>query len=177
MTEDNRTTMLHFEVHGSDGSVVGSATAAMLWDKAPKTCRAIQAQLPIDAFCWHGRNSGSEALLVTPGLINDVPQDATENATTNHQLGDVMFGFEPAGFCHGGAGAEDASEIAWIYGEAAQACYWLSEKGPPHTEGPFYRQAATLNVFARIVEENGFYTASQRLIKTGSFLNSSGALE
>ena len=67
----------------------------------------------------------------------------------------------------GGAGAGDASEIAWIYGPAAQACYWLSEKGPPHDEGPFYRQAANLNVFARIEHENGFYKESARLQRYG----------
>ena len=106
-----------------------------------------------------GRNSGAEALLVTPSLISHLPQDESENATTEHKLGDVLFGYEPAGFCHGGAAASaSASEIAWIYGEAAQACYWVSEKGPPHTEGPYRRQAATLNVFARIVEEDGFYS-------------------
>merc|ERR1711879_310434 len=101
----------------------------------------------------HGRNSGAEALLVTPALISHVPQDATENATSEHKLGNILFGYEPAGFCHGGAGADDVSEIAWIYGEAAQACYWVREKGPPHTEGPYHRQAAILNVFAQIFEE------------------------
>ena len=67
----------------------------------------------------------------------------------------------------GGAGADDASEIAWIYGPAAQACYWLSEKGAPHDVGPFYRQAANLNVFARIEREDGFYKESARLQRYG----------
>jgi len=104
---------------------------------------------------------------VTPSLISHLPQDASENATMEHKLGDVLFGYEPAGFCHGGAASASASEIAWIYGEAAQACYWVSEKGPPHTEGPYRRQAAMLNVFARIVEEDGFYSCSRDLIKSG----------
>ena len=30
----------------------------------------------------HGRNSGDEALLCTPNLISHLPQDASENATT-----------------------------------------------------------------------------------------------
>ena len=79
----------------------------------------------------------------------------------------MLFGFEPAGFCYGGAGSEDASEIAWIYGEAASAQYWVSEHGPPHDKPPFRRQIATLNHFAQIVSEQGFYAASKRLIKTG----------
>ena len=69
--------------------------------------------------------------------------------------------------CSGGAGTDDASEIAWIYGPAAQACYWLSEKGPPHDVGPFYRQAANLNVFAKIEHEDGFYKESARLQRYG----------
>ena len=69
--------------------------------------------------------------------------------------------------CSGGAGTDDASEIAWIYGPAAQACYWLSEKGPPHDVGPFYRQAANLNVFAKIEREDGFYKESARLQRYG----------
>ena len=144
-----------------------TATAQLLWDKAPKTCAAIVAQLPIRTMCWHGRNSGAEALLITPALINDLPQDKTENATTTHAMGDVLFGFEAAGSCHGGAGSEDASEIAWIYGPAAQACYWLSEKGPPHEVGPFKRVPAELNVFAKITTESGFYTECAKLQRKG----------
>ena len=163
---ESKPAFLNFRVDAADGSVA-TAKAELLWNKAPKTCAAIVDALPIETYCWHGRNSGSEALLVTPSLISHLPQDATENGTTEHKLGNVLFGYEPAGFCHGGAGSEDASEIAWIYGEAAQACYWVSEKGPPHDVGPYHRQAATLNVFAQMVEEDGFYACSQRLIKTG----------
>ena len=144
-----------------------TATAELLWEAAPRTCAAIVAQLPIDTHAWHGRNSGSEALLLTPKVITDVPQDSTEGATTEHRLGDVLFGFERAGSCHGGAGAEDVSEIAWIYGHAAQACFWLSEHGPPHDKPPFRRVAASINAFARITEENGFYEASGRMGRYG----------
>ena len=144
-----------------------TAVAILLWKKAPKTCAAITKLLPISTQCWHGRNSGAEALLLTPTLINNLPQDQSENATTNHTLGDVMFGFEAAGTCHGGAGQDDASEICWIYGPAAQACYWLSTSDPSHQTGPFVRQAANLNVFAKIVLENGFYKESARLQRYG----------
>ena len=58
----------HMEQNGS------TAIARLLWDKAPKTCAAIAALLPIDTMCWHGRNSGAEALLITPALISHLPQ-------------------------------------------------------------------------------------------------------
>jgi hypothetical protein len=92
---------------------------------------------------------------------------AAETPWQEHKLGAVLFGFEPAGFCYGGAGSDDASEIAWIYGEAANAQYWVSEHGPPHDKPPFRRQTATLNHFGQITREDGFYAASKRLIKTG----------
>lgn len=171
-----------------------SAKARLLWNKAPKTCAAVVATLPLETWSWHGRNSGAEALFLTPRVISDVPQDDTENATTGvlcvvcldwlltrmycrkkerllhcaeHRLGNVAFGYEPAGFCHGGASDKGCSEVVWFYGEAAQACFWVSEKGPPHDVGPYHRQPANINVFAQIVEEDGFYTASSRLARYG----------
>lgn len=162
-----RVSTLHFSIEDASGSVKATASAKLLWDQAPKTCAAIAAHLPIESTCFHGKNSGAEALLVTPSLITGIPQDQSESATQTHALGNVLFGFEPKGFCVGGAGSDDASEIAWIYAEAAQACYWVSESGPPHDKPPYRRQAATLNHFAQIVKEEGFYDASRQLIKTG----------
>jgi hypothetical protein len=158
---------LLFSIEDSSGAVVATATAELLWEQAPKTCAAICSQLPIETTTFHGKNSGAEALLVTPACISDVPQDASESGTTTHAFGNVLFGFEPEGFCVGGAGSTDCSEIAWIYGEAAQACFWVSEDGPPHDKPPYRLQAATLNHFAQIVSEDGFYAASKQLIKTG----------
>ena len=93
--EGTRFRTLNFRIDCSDGSVA-TAKATLLWDKAPQTCEAITKQLPIETHCWHGRNSGAEALLVTPTLISHVPQDATENATTEHKIGNILFGYEPA---------------------------------------------------------------------------------
>ena len=161
-----RPSKLYFSIETVDGAAA-TAEAELLWERAPKTCAAIAAMLPFETTCWHGRNSGDEALLVTPKLIADVPQDATENGTQDHTLGAVLFGFEPAGFCYGGAGSADSSEIAWIYGHAANAQYWVSAHGPPHDKPPFHRQTATLNHFAQIIKEDGFYAFSKRLTKTG----------
>ena len=80
-----RPQFLLFKIEAADGSVA-TAKATLLWEKAPQTCEAIVASLPIVTTCWHGRNSGDEALLCTPTLISHVPQDATENATTEHKV-------------------------------------------------------------------------------------------
>lgn len=162
-----RVRRLLFSITGRDGAVVGTATAELRWDQAPRTCAAIVAQLPMQTTCFHGKNSGAEALLVTPTCVKDVPQDASEAGTQTHEMGNVLFGFEPSGFCVGGAGSDDCSEIAWFYGPAGQANFWVSEHGPPHDRPPYRRQAATLNHFAQIVDEQGFYAASKALNKTG----------
>eukprot|EP00949_MAST-11_sp_MAST-11-sp1_P002625 g2625.t1 len=154
-----RPSRIRFDI--DDGAA--TATAILLWEKAPKTCQAICDALPIISHCIHGRNSGAEALLVTPSVIDWVQQGPEENGTENHCEGDVLFGFEAAGSCHGGAkNNADVSEIAWIYGPAAQATYWL-----PNGSGGFRRQAVTLNRFARIEEENDFYKQSANLPVTG----------
>eukprot|EP00164_Ancoracysta_twista_P014120 GFYU01022857.1.p1 GENE.GFYU01022857.1~~GFYU01022857.1.p1 ORF type:complete len:190 (-),score=49.99 GFYU01022857.1:151-696(-) len=154
-----------------------SCKAKLLWDKAPNTCDAIVKQLPFVVPAWHGRNSGAEALLLTPSVISHLPQDETENATTVHELGNVMFGFEPKGCCS--HAAEDAAEIAWIYGKAARAGYWVNEDSvqkahlwesptdPDHSKGPYKLVHARLNVFAQVEEENNFYVESARLARYG----------
>jgi hypothetical protein len=161
----SRPTKLKFKI-GVGSDVTGTATAVLLWDKAPQTCTAIIAACPISTWSWHGRNSGDEALLCLDSLITHVPQDETENASQVHRMNDVMFGYEAEGFCYGGAGGA-ASEIAWIYGHAACAQYWVSDHGPPHDKPPYKRETANLNVFATIIEEDGFYTISKRMARYG----------
>lgn len=65
----------------------------------------------------------------------------------------------------GGAKAgEDVSEIAWFYGPATQACYWV----PDEASYSGYRlQAANLNIFGTIVEEQGFYDNCAKMPHTG----------
>ena len=52
-------------------------------------------QFPCTVMSCHGRNSGSEALFLTPECIKDAFDD--ENASLEYELGDVLFGFEPKG--------------------------------------------------------------------------------
>jgi hypothetical protein len=168
-TNASRPCKLQFRIEPS-GTI---ATATLLWDKAPRTCRAIVDSLPFTSHCFHGRNSGAEALLLTPKVISHLPQDETENGTTEHRLGDVLFGFERAGSCHGGAAANwsssggggggDVSEIAWIYGHAAQACFWVKDNSTGYR-----REVACLNRFAEMDgEPKGFYAESAGLQQTG----------
>jgi hypothetical protein len=105
---------------------------------------------------------------LTPTVIEDVPQNETEGATTNHIKGGIYFGLERGGESYGGAlPGENCSEICWFYGHAGQAQYWVSAHGPPHTEPPFSTQFANLNWFATFDEEDGFYEASKQLQRKG----------
>lgn len=99
-----------------------SATYGLLWERAPKTCAAICAALPMNTTAFHGRNSGDEALLVTPSVLLGVPQDESENATKEHTMNHLYFGLEEAGKSYGGcAPGSSASEICWFYGPAGLA--------------------------------------------------------
>ncbi len=119
-------------------------------------------------MAFHGRNSGDEALLLTPQAITGVPQDESENGTTDHIKGGVYFGLEVSGESYGGAKpGETVSEIAWFYGEAGQACFWVSEKGPPHTEGPYKRVPATINHFAQFEDAEDFFGCCGGLQRMG----------
>ena len=161
-TESRKPTCLLFSIPSTNATARGR----LLWDKAPKTCAAVCAQLPIESTTFHGRNSGDEALLCTPKVISTVPQDESENASTEHRKDFLYFGYEPPGFCYGGVEG-GGSEIVWIYGDAAQATYWVSEHGPPHDKPPYTRKAALLNCFGSAEEEDGFYATSKKLVKTG----------
>ena len=145
-----------------------SAKYRLLWGEAPKTCKAVCESLPMTSVCFHGRNSGDEALTITPSPILGVPQDSSENATIEHKMGDLYFGLEEAGKSYGGCSpGESASELCWFYGPAGLAQYWVSQHGPPHTEPPFVRETARLNFFATLVEETNFYDACRKTQRKG----------
>merc|ERR1711957_291062 len=105
------------------------ANVKLLWSKAPKTCAAIVGSLnkkgEMKVKSVHGRNSGSEALFLTPTVL----PIGDENTILNYKTGDVCFGFEPKGCCS--HGAVDASEVAWIYKNDAQPRRWVSINGDP----------------------------------------------
>ena len=90
------------------------ANVKLLWNKAPKTCAAIVNSLnkngEMKVKSVHGRNSGSEALFLTPKCL----PLGDENTILNYKTGDVCFGFEPKGICS--HAKVDCSEVAWAYG-------------------------------------------------------------
>ena len=150
-----------------EGTDRGSATVRLLWDAAPKTCAAIVDMLDGDGRlrvqAVHGRHSGHEALFLTPKLCTL----GDENTTLDYELGDFLFGYEPAGICQ--HGDVSVSEVAWIYGPTAQPRRWVSTNGDPKNKTPPFRTTdVPLNRWAVVEEEDGFYAASGQLPKTGA---------
>jgi hypothetical protein len=64
-----------------------AASARLLREWAPETCRAVLDALPADGLARHGIYSGSEVYLVLPVLL----EPPRENATTIVGPGDVGF--------------------------------------------------------------------------------------
>ena len=58
--------------------------------------------IAVESICVHGRNSGDEALMPLPVLLKGIPQDSTENSTTEYKKGYVVFGYEAVGSGYGG---------------------------------------------------------------------------
>ena len=116
-----------------EGTDRGSATVRLLWDAAPKTCAAIVDMLDGDGRlrvrAVHGRHSGHEALFLTPKLCTL----GDENTTLDYELGDFLFGYEPAGICQ--HGDVSVSEVAWIYGPTAQPRRSTARRRPSRTPG------------------------------------------
>lgn len=164
MTTNNRPS--HVVLTFSNGA---SARVRLLWAEAPRTIDAIlslcdPATGSFDVSAMHARHSGAEALFLTPTVLRDV---GDENCTLPVQRGDVLFGFEPTGICN--HATEDASEIAWVYHNAATPRRWVSVNGDPtnHTS-PFQTQDIALNLWGKIEgDAEAFYAASGKLPRTG----------
>jgi hypothetical protein len=86
-----------------------AATARLLLEQAPETCRAVWDALPVSGVARHGIYSGSEVYLVLPAQLT-VPR---EHATTIVGPGDVGFLTVEEG---SGYGIEEGySEVCWFY--------------------------------------------------------------
>ncbi len=66
----------------------GVLKAAVLWDSAPETCRAVVDALPLEATVSHSRWSGREVNFPV-ALGSGAPQ--RENDTTTVNTGDVIY--------------------------------------------------------------------------------------
>ncbi len=113
-----------------------AASARLLRERAPETCRAVWDALPAAGSARHGIYSGSEVYLVLPVLLGP----PREHATTIVGPGDVGFLTVEKGSGYGIE--EDYSEVCWFYDLDAT---------PSMPEGPI-----AVNVFARLYDADAF---------------------
>ena len=119
------------------------ASARLLRERAPETCRAVLDALPAAGTARHGIYSGSEVYLVLPVLLGP----PREHATTIVGPGDVGFLTVEQGSGYGIE--EDYSEVCWFYDLDAT---------PSMPEGPI-----AVNVFARLYDADAFYAVCRRV--------------
>ena len=125
-----------------------SASARLLRERAPETCRAVLDALPAAGSARHGIYSGSEVYLVLPVLL----EPPREHATTIVGPGDVGFLTVEKG---SGYGIEESySEVCWFYDLDAT---------PSMPEGPI-----AVNVFARLYEADAFFAVCRRMRLEGA---------
>ena len=125
-----------------------AASARLLQEQAPDTCRAVVDALPVAGSARHGIYSGSEVYLVLPELL----APPREHATTIVGPGDVGFLRVEKG---SGYGIEEAySEVCWFYDLDAT---------PSMPEGPI-----AVNVFARLYDADAFFVVCRRMRLEGA---------
>ena len=125
-----------------------TASARLLPELAPETCRAVLDTLPAAGVARHGIYSGSEVYLVLPVLL----APPREHATTIVGPGDVGFLTVEKG---SGYGIDEAySEICWFYDLDAM---------PSMPEGPI-----AVNVFARLHDADAFFAVCRRMRLEGA---------
>ncbi len=125
-----------------------AASARLLREQAPGTCRAVLDALPATGSARHGIYSGSEVYLVLSELLTP----PRENATTIVGPGDVAFLTVEKG---SGYGIEESySEICWFYDLDAT---------PSMPEGPI-----AVNVFARLHDADDFFDVCRRMRLEGA---------
>ena len=125
-----------------------AASARLLRERAPETCRAVSDALPAAGSARHGIYSGSEVYLVLPVLLGP----PREHATTIVAPGDVGFLTVEKGSGYGIE--EDYSEVCWFYDLDAT---------PSMPEGPI-----AVNVFARLYDADAFYAVCRRMRLEGA---------
>jgi hypothetical protein len=125
-----------------------TASARLLSDMAPETCRAVWDALPASGSARHGIYSGSEIYLILPELL----EPPREHATTIVGPGDVGFLTVEGG---SGYGIDESySEVCWFYDLDAT---------PSMPEGPI-----AVNVFARLHDADAFFAVCRRMRVEGA---------
>jgi hypothetical protein len=120
-----------------------AASARLLAEQAPETCRAVLDALPAAGLARHGIYSGSEVYLVLPVLL----APPREHATTIVGPGDVGFLTVEKGSGYGIE--EDYSEVCWFYDLDAT---------PSMPEGPI-----AVSVFAQLYEADAFFAVCRSM--------------
>jgi hypothetical protein len=125
-----------------------SASAQLLREQAPETCRAVMDALPAAGSARHGIYSGSEVYLILPEVL----RPPREHATTIVGPGDVAFLTVEKG---SGYGIDEAySEICWFYDLDAT---------PSMPEGPI-----AVSIFARLFDADAFFAACRDMRLQGA---------
>jgi hypothetical protein len=125
-----------------------SGVVRLLWDEAPRTCRAVADLIPIEGEAHQAIYSGSESVLVLPRLIRVEAENASSQVTT----GDVGFAWFAAGSAYGVV--RDFAEICWFYDRDAQPRMW---------EGP-----VAVSIFGRVDQPaDDFFEMSRRMRREG----------
>jgi Protein of unknown function (DUF3830) len=125
-----------------------AASARLLAEEAPETCRAVWDALPAAGLARHGIYSGSEVYLVLTELL----APPREHATTIVRPGDVGFLTVEKGSGYGID--EDYSEVCWFYDHDAT---------PSMPEGPI-----AVHVFARLHDADSFFAVCRRMRLEGA---------
>ena len=125
-----------------------AASARLLREQAPETCRAVVDALPAAGSARHGIYSGSEIYLV----LSEVLAPPREHATTIVGPGDVGFLTVEKGSGYGIE--EDYSEVCWFYDLDAT---------PSMPEGPI-----AVNVFARLYDAEAFFAVCRLMRLEGA---------
>lgn len=120
-----------------------SATATLLWDRAPGICAKLIERLPLNGNSFHAMYSGSEIALEVPHL----PKIELEHATTMMSPGEIAYVHLSAGEYYGVE--SDISEICWVY----------DIDGKPS----MYEGAVPVSVFARLDDVPEFIAVCFRM--------------
>ena len=127
-----------------------SATADLLEDRAPETCRAVWDHLPLEGRTVHGMYSGPE-LFIRADHLPDVP---AENQIHRALPGDVGYWCQQGGRYYGND--VRVVEVVFIYNRGAAI---MGPDGQP----------TWVNLFARIREpgSEAFYAAARKVRTEG----------
>jgi hypothetical protein len=118
-----------------------SATAELLEEAAPETCRFIWEQLPAEGKTVHGMYSGAEIFI----FLNPPAPLKPENQVNLPLPGEILYFYQEGGVYAGSA--ESYAEVCVIYGRNVQL---KGEGGVPTFASLFARMEGDWTAFADV---------------------------